>query len=48
MGKLEELKSGIKTAYIDSSYNSNLAYRPEFISDVKNFVLVLHLLIVAE
>ena len=33
MGKLEELKSGIKTAYIDSSYNSNLAYRPEFISN---------------
>ncbi len=33
MGKLEELKSGIKTAYINSSYNSNLAYRPEFISN---------------
>lgn len=28
---INEIISGMTTAYIDSSYNSNLAYRPEFI-----------------
>lgn len=30
---LTELSSGYKTAFIDSTWNSNLAYRPEFISN---------------
>ena len=35
--KLTELQSGFNTAFIDSSYNSNLAYRPQFIyNDNKN------------
>ena len=29
--KSEELISGLATAFIDQSSNSNLAYRPEFI-----------------
>lgn len=29
--KSEELISGLTTAFIDQSSNSNLAYRPEFI-----------------
>ncbi len=28
-----EIKNGLKTAFIDSSYNSNLAYRPQFITN---------------
>lgn len=31
--KLLELKAGLKTAYIDGSYTSNLAYRPQFVSN---------------
>jgi HKD family nuclease len=31
--KINEINRGLKTAYIDSSYNSNLAYRPEFVSN---------------
>ena len=35
--KITELQSGFNTAFIDSSYNSNLAYRPQFIyNDNKN------------
>lgn len=30
---INELKNGFQTAYIDSNFNSNLAYRPEFISN---------------
>ena len=29
--KITELQSGFNTAFIDSLYNSNLAYRPQFI-----------------
>jgi superfamily II DNA or RNA helicase len=29
----EQLKNGFQTAFIDGTYNSNLAYRPEFISN---------------
>lgn len=32
--KSEELISGLATAFIDQSSNSNLAYRPEFIYNV--------------
>ena len=31
--KLSELKSGFETAYIDSAYASNLAYKPQFVSN---------------
>lgn len=31
--KLIELQNGMKTAYIDGSYSSNLAYKPQFISN---------------
>lgn len=31
--KIDEIYSGMKTAYIDNSYNSNLAYRPQFITN---------------
>lgn len=31
--KIKEIYNGLQTAYIDSSWNSNLAYRPEFISN---------------
>lgn len=31
--KIKELRSGLTTAFIDSSYNSTLAFRPEFISN---------------
>ena len=31
--KLLELKAGLKTAYIDGTYTSNLAYRPQFVSN---------------
>ena len=35
--KITELQSGFNTAFIDGSYNSNLAYRPQFIyNDNKN------------
>lgn len=35
--KLIDLQDGFKTAYIDQSYSSNLAYKPQFISnDYKN------------
>lgn len=30
---LQEINEGLQTAYIDSSYNSNLAYRPQFITN---------------
>ena len=29
----EELEEGFRTAFIDREYNSNLAYRPEFLSN---------------
>ncbi len=29
----DEIMNGLNTAYIDSNYNSNLAYRPEFVSN---------------
>lgn len=28
-----QLEQGLKTAFIDSSVNSNLAYRPQFVSN---------------
>lgn len=31
--KIQDIISGLETAYIDSNINSNLAYRPEFISN---------------
>lgn len=31
--EIEELRGGLHTAFIDGSYQSNLAYRPEFISN---------------
>ena len=31
--KLLELKAGLKTAYIDGTYTSNVAYRPQFVSN---------------
>ncbi|BCN29881.1 DUF3427 domain-containing protein [Anaeromicropila herbilytica] len=31
--KIKEINNGLQTAYVDSSWNSNLAYRPEFISN---------------
>ena len=35
--KITELQSGFHTAFIDSTYNSNLAYRPQFVyNDNKN------------
>ena len=35
--KIAELQNGLNTAFIDSSYNSSLAYRPQFIyNDNKN------------
>ncbi|MDD3140384.1 MAG: DEAD/DEAH box helicase family protein [Lachnospiraceae bacterium] len=33
MDNLKELKDGLQTAFINSSANSNLAYRPEFVSN---------------
>ena len=33
MGKIEHLKSGLTTAFIDRNINSNLAYQPEFVSN---------------
>ena len=33
MDKMNELQDGLQTAFINKSYNSNLAYRPEFISN---------------
>lgn len=34
---IREIRDGIETAFIDQNYNSNLAYRPQFISnDYKN------------
>lgn len=39
---IHEINSGLQTAFIDSSYNSNLAYRPQFITnDHKRGVKVL-------
>ena len=32
MKKYEELENGLQTAFINHAVNSNLAYRPEFIS----------------
>ena len=32
-GKIKEIDNGLKTAYVDSQWNSNLAYRPEFLSN---------------
>ena len=31
--KIQEINSGLQTAFIDSTYNSNLAYRPQFITN---------------
>lgn len=31
--KLQDLENGLTTAYIDSAYNSTLAFRPEFVSN---------------
>ena len=31
--KIKEINNGLQTAYVDSNWNSNLAYRPEFISN---------------
>ena len=31
--EIQEINKGLQTAYIDSSYNSNLAYRPQFITN---------------
>ena len=31
--KIKELEDGLQTAFINAGYNSNLAYRPEFISN---------------
>ncbi len=31
--KIKELHDGFQTACVDQSYRSNLAYRPEFISN---------------
>ncbi len=31
--KKENLRAGFETAYIDSDFDSNLAYRPEFVSN---------------
>ncbi len=40
--KIDEINSGLQTAFIDSSFNSNLAYRPQFITnDYKRGVKVL-------
>jgi len=33
LDKIKELQDGLKSAFINRSYNSNLAYRPEFISN---------------
>lgn len=33
MDKIRELQDGLQTAFINNGYNSNLAYRPEFISN---------------
>lgn len=33
MSKVHEMQSGFETAFIDSNYKSNLAYRPEFVSN---------------
>ena len=32
-GKLLELRAGLETAYIDGMYASNLAYKPQFVSN---------------
>lgn len=31
--KLDELRSGLDTAFIDATFNSNLAYKPQFVSN---------------
>jgi superfamily II DNA or RNA helicase/HKD family nuclease len=31
--KIDEIYNGLQTAYIDSAFNSNLAYRPQFITN---------------
>ena len=33
MEKIKQIEEGVKTAFIDSSYNSNLAFRPQFVSN---------------
>ena len=33
MGHIHELQNGLEMAFVDQSINSNLAYRPEFISN---------------
>ena len=33
MELIDELQSGLKTAFIDQNINSNLAWRPEFVSN---------------
>ena len=33
MGSVEKLYDGLKTAFVDGTWNSNLAYRPEFLSN---------------
>ena len=32
-GRIEELRNGFETAYIDASASSNLAYKPQLISN---------------
>ena len=39
---IQEINKGLQTAFIDSSYHSNLAYRPQFITnDYKQGIKVL-------
>lgn len=33
MSNIEELKAGLQTAYIDGNLASNVAYRPQFVSN---------------
>lgn len=33
MGSVEKIYDGLKTAFVDETWNSNLAYRPEFVSN---------------
>ena len=30
---IENIQKGLRTAFIDSTFNSNLAYKPEFVSN---------------
>ena len=33
--KIKQIEEGVRTAFVDSSYNSNLAFRPQFVSNNK-------------